>query len=51
MKKIREEMCENYCKYASEIFDIEQEQLEEICNKCPMNGLNMEDCFDEKKNY
>ena len=35
---IKEQMCDEYCKYPYEIAD--DEMLMIICNKCPLNRLD-----------
>ena len=37
LTEIKEDMCDNYCKYPSEIAD--DSVLRVICNKCPLNRL------------
>lgn len=37
IKKIKEEMCDDYCKlpYAA----VDEEELQELCKYCPLNKL------------
>lgn len=37
---VKEQMCDEYCKYPYEYED--SEMLEVICNKCPLNRLDGE---------
>lgn len=37
IEELSGEFCDKYCKYACLVDN--EEQLEEICNKCPMNKL------------
>lgn len=34
---LKEDMCDNYCKYTTEIAD--DDELCDICHKCPLNDL------------
>lgn len=36
--KIREEMCDKYCKYVYDE-EVSQEALDDICEECPMKKL------------
>ena len=39
--EVREDMCTNYCKYADDATSLldDQEALDAICGKCPLNRL------------
>lgn len=37
--EIKSNICDNYCKYPSEIKDYD-ELIETVCNKCPLRKLN-----------
>ncbi len=37
LEKITEKFCDKYCKYPCVMKD--QDELDEICAKCPMNDL------------
>lgn len=36
-EEIAEQICDGYCRYSNEI--IHQEELDRICEKCPLNEL------------
>lgn len=40
LTEIKEDICDNYCKYPTEIAD--DSVLRVICNKCPLNRLEFE---------
>lgn len=37
--EIKSNICDNYCKYPSEIKDYD-ELIETVCSKCPLRKLN-----------
>lgn len=39
IEKAKQEICDYYCKYASIDSEMNQEELIEKCEKCPLNKL------------
>ena len=46
---VKQEICEKYCRYTSGILEIRQEELDEICDRCPLVRLEKEVCQNEKQ--
>lgn len=44
-----EMMCEKYCKWTLE--PISQEELDDICENCPINNLHIDEYWKEKNEY
>ena len=41
LEEIKEDICDNYCKYPTEYED--NEILEVVCNRCPLNKLEVKE--------
>ena len=44
IEEIKEDICDNYCKYPTEYED--NEILEMVCNRCPLNKLEGDELGD-----
>lgn len=39
IEKVKQEICDCYCKYVSADSEMKQEEIIEKCKKCPLNEL------------